>query len=63
MGPGEIATLISTVPIAIEIILISVFAGRVDLGRVTEVQLLVAGALSFAFMPVAGEAIPAFSWV
>ncbi|WP_440708988.1 DMT family transporter [Herbiconiux sp. YIM B11900] len=63
MGTGEIATLISTIPIAVEIILISVFAGRVDLGRVTVVQLLVAGAFSFAFMPVAGEAIPAFSWV
>jgi drug/metabolite transporter (DMT)-like permease len=63
MGTGEIATLISTIPIAVEIILISVFAGRVDLGRVTVVQLLVAGAFSFAFMPVVGEAIPAFSWV
>ena len=40
-----------------------VVAGRVDLGRVTVVQLLVAGLLSFAGMPFAGEAIPAFSWV
>jgi drug/metabolite transporter (DMT)-like permease len=30
---------------------------------VTVVQLLVAGGLSFAGMPFAGEAIPAFSWV
>ncbi|OUD86932.1 EamA-like transporter family protein [Clavibacter michiganensis subsp. michiganensis] len=29
----------------------------------TVVQLLVAGALSLACMPLAGEAIPAFSWV
>ncbi|NQX13475.1 DMT family transporter [Microbacteriaceae bacterium VKM Ac-2855] len=63
LGPGETATLVSTVPIAVEIILISVFAGRVHLGRVTVVQLLTAGALSFAFMPVAAETIPAFSWV
>ncbi|MCJ1704149.1 DMT family transporter [Rathayibacter sp. VKM Ac-2926] len=63
LGPGELATLISTLPIAAEIILISAFAGRVDLGRVTVVQLLVAGLLSFAGMPFAGEAIPAFSWV
>jgi drug/metabolite transporter (DMT)-like permease len=63
LGSGEVATLISTLPIAAEIILIGVFAGRVNLGRVTVVQLLVAGALSFAFMPVAREAVPAFSWV
>lgn len=63
LGAGEIATLVSTLPIAAEIILIGVFAGRVDLGRVTVVQLLVAGLLGFAAMPVAGEAVPAFSWV
>ena len=62
-GEGEIATLISTVPIAVEVILISAFAGRVHLGRVTVVQLLVAGALAFVFMPVTGEKIPEFSWV
>lgn len=60
---GEVATLISTLPIAGEIILIGMFAGRVMLGRVTVVQLFVAGILSFAFMPVTGEAVPAFSWV
>lgn len=63
LGSGEIATVVSTLPIAAEIILISLFAGRVDLGRVTVVQLLVAGTLSFASMPLAGEAVPAFSWV
>jgi drug/metabolite transporter (DMT)-like permease len=63
LGPGEIATLVSTLPIAAEIILISLFAGRVDLGRVTVVQLLVAGMLSFAMMPLFGEAVPTFSWV
>ncbi|TQL48091.1 drug/metabolite transporter (DMT)-like permease [Homoserinimonas aerilata] len=62
LGPGEIATLISTIPIAAEIILISVFAGKVDLGRVTVVQLLVCGVLAFAAMPVVGESVPDFSW-
>jgi drug/metabolite transporter (DMT)-like permease len=62
-GTGEIATLVSTLPIAAEIILISVFAGKVNLGRVTVVQLLVAGLLGIATMPVVGEQPPAFSWV
>jgi drug/metabolite transporter (DMT)-like permease len=62
-GPGEIATLVSTLPIAAEIILIGWFAGKVNLGRVTVVQLLVAGALGFLAMPVVGEQPPAFSWV
>jgi drug/metabolite transporter (DMT)-like permease len=62
-GTGEIATLVSTLPIAAEIILISVFAGKVNLGRVTVVQLLVAGLLGIATMPIVGEQPPAFSWV
>ena len=63
LGPGEIATLISTLPVAGEIILISLFASKVKLGRVTVVQLLVAGALAFIAMPVTGESVPEFSWV
>ncbi|MET0781842.1 MAG: DMT family transporter [Microbacterium sp.] len=62
-GTGEIATMVSTLPIAVEIILIGLFAGRVNLGRVTVVQLLVAGLLGFAFMPIVGEQPPTFSWV
>lgn len=62
-GEGEISTLVSTLPIAAEIILISVFAGKVNLGRVTVVQLLVAGLLGLIAMPVVGEQPPAFSWV
>ncbi|WP_258062964.1 DMT family transporter [Rathayibacter sp. AY1C6] len=61
LGAGEVATIVSTLPIAAEIILIGLVAGRVDLGRVTVVQLLVAGALGFTSMPLAGEAVPAFS--
>ena len=60
---GEVVTLVSTVAIAAEIVLIGVFAGTVDLGRVTVVQLLVGGGLSLAVMPVVGEAVPPFSWV
>jgi len=63
LGAGELATLVSTLPIAAEILLIGLFAGRVDVGRVTVVQLLVAGALALACMPLVGEAFPAFSWL
>ncbi|GAT71841.1 integral membrane protein [Microbacterium sp. HM58-2] len=65
LGQGEIATIIATLPIAAEIILISVFATRgvVDLGRVTIIQLLAAGVLGILTMPVVGEGVPEFSWV
>lgn len=62
LGFGEIATLVSTAPIAAEVVLIGVFAGRFDLRRLTVVQLLVASALGFITMPFTGETIPAFSW-
>lgn len=62
-GSGEIVTIISTLPIAGEIILIGWFAGKVHLGRVTVVQLLVAGLLGFLTVPIVGEQIPEFSWV
>lgn len=62
LGRGEIATLVSTLPIAAEILLIGLFAKSVDVGRVTIVQLLVAGGVGFLAMPIAGEAAPAFSW-
>lgn len=63
LGPGEIVTVVSTVFISLEIILISLFAGRVDVRRVLVVQLLTAGLLSMAVMPVTGESPPPFSWV
>lgn len=63
LGAGEILTLISTLPIAAEIILISVFAGRIDLGRITIIQLLTAGVLGILTMPVVGEGLPEFSWI
>lgn len=63
LSRGEVATLVGACAIAAEIILISHFAPSVDSRRVTVVQLLVAGGLSLLLMPVAGEDIPAFSWV
>ncbi|WNN45898.1 DMT family transporter [Winslowiella toletana] len=58
---GEIATLLSTLAIAAEIILISACAGKVDVRRVTIVQLAVASACAFIFMLPNGESVPAFS--
>lgn len=63
LGTGEIVTMLSTLPIAAEIILISLFAGRIDLGRITVVQLFVAGGLGLLTMPVTGESVPEFSWI
>lgn len=63
LGSGELATLLGAVAIAAEIILIGAFAGDVHVGRVTAVQLLVAGGLAVAAMPVAGEQVPPFSWI
>jgi drug/metabolite transporter (DMT)-like permease len=62
LGTGEALTLISTIAIAVEIILISLWAGKVDVLRVTVVQLVVTSLLAFAFMVPAGEVIPPFSW-
>ena len=58
LGTGEIITLIGAIAIAAEIILISVFAGRVDIKRVTVVQLATASVVAFAAMIPAGERIP-----
>jgi len=63
LGRGEIATLLSAAAIAAEILLIGRFASEVVSSRITVVQLLVGGLLSFATMPIAGESVPAFSWV
>lgn len=62
-SPGEIATLISAVAIAAEIILISNYAGKVDVRRVTVVQLATASALSFMMIVPTQEALPDFSWL
>ncbi len=63
-SPGEIATLIGAVAIAAEIILISAFAGQVDVRRVTVVQLATASLSVRSCMVVPmGEALPGFSWL
>ncbi|WP_416332320.1 DMT family transporter [Acinetobacter sp. BIGb0102] len=60
---GQMLTLSCAFVIALEIILIGYFAGKVNLRRVTVVQLMVASVLSFASMPLVGEyGIPPFSW-
>jgi len=60
---GQLVTVLGSLAIALEIIFISYFAGKVNLRRVTVIQLAVASLVSFAIMPVVGEhTIPAFSW-
>ncbi|KGT93567.1 DMT family transporter [Enterobacter cancerogenus] len=61
LNAGEIATLLSTLAIAAEIILISRFAGQVDVRRVTLIQLMVASACAFVFMIPNGESVPTIS--
>jgi len=63
LGKGELLTLVSTLAIAIEIILISMWANMVNVLRVTVIQLGVTSLLAFAFMAPAGEAVPSFSWL
>ncbi|HWL59251.1 MAG TPA: DMT family transporter [Paracoccus sp. (in: a-proteobacteria)] len=63
LSEGEIATLIGTLGIAVEIMLIGYFAPFVDSRRVTVIQLLAVAAFAFACMPLAGAGLPSFSWV
>ncbi len=60
---GEVVTLISAVAIAGEIILISRYAGQVDVRRVTVVQLATASLLAFLMIVPTQERIPDFSWL
>lgn len=60
---GELVTLVSAVAIAGEIILISRYAGQVDVRRVTVVQLATASALSFLMIVPTQEQLPGFSWL
>lgn len=64
LNQGQALTVFSAVAIAAEVLLIGLFAGRVDTRRVTVVQLAVASLVAFALMPMAGEtSMPAFSWM
>lgn len=60
---GEVVTLVSAVAIAAEIILISRYAGKVDVRRVTVVQLATASALAFLMIVPTQERLPDFSWL
>ncbi|WP_060512747.1 DMT family transporter [Pseudomonas sp. NBRC 111124] len=60
---GEVVTLVSAVAIAAEIILISRFAGQVDVRRVTVVQLATASLLAFLMIVPTQERLPDFSWL
>ena len=52
---GQILTLLGSIAIAFEIILISHFAGQVNIRRVTLIQLIVASVLCFLLAPCLGE--------
>ncbi|WP_409361369.1 DMT family transporter [Bartonella heixiaziensis] len=60
---GEILTLLGALAIAGEVILIGIFANKVDSRRVTIIQLFFSGLFSFFCMPLMGESIPEFSWI
>ncbi|EGH49001.1 hypothetical protein PSYPI_44326, partial [Pseudomonas syringae pv. pisi str. 1704B] len=49
--------------IAAEIIMISAYAGEVDVRRVTVVQLATASALAFLMIVPTEEHLPDFSWL
>lgn len=60
---GQLITLLGSVAIAFEIILISYFANKVNLRRVTVLQLAFASVLCFLIAPFNGETqLPAFEW-
>lgn len=58
---GEALTLLGALAIAAEILLISGYAGKVDVRRVTVVQLAVASLCGFAAMVPSGEPVPPMS--
>lgn len=55
---GEILTIFSTVAIAFEIVMIGIFAPRVDIQAITILQLGFVAIASFLAMPLLGETIP-----
>lgn len=60
---GQIITLLSSIAIAFEIILIGYFAGQVNIHRVTVLQLFFASLVCFLIAPCVGETqLPAFHW-
>lgn len=61
LSMGEILTLIGTLGMAAEIILIGAYAGKVNVKRVTVVQLATASVASFLMMVPTGESVPPYS--
>lgn len=61
LGTGELLTLAAALATAVEIILIGAWAGKVDVRRVTIVQLATASLMAFSLMGPAGERLPALS--
>ncbi|MGQ8705736.1 DMT family transporter [Serratia sp. TSA_198.1] len=61
LSAGEILTLIGTLGMAAEIILIGAYAGKVNIKRVTVVQLGTASLASFLMMVPTGEAVPPYT--
>lgn len=60
---GQILTLLGSIAIALEIILISHFAGQVNVHRVTVLQLVFASLCCFLIAPFVGETqLPQFHW-
>ena len=62
-GRGDLLTLFAAIAIAVEIVLISLYARGVDSLRVTVMQLFAGSLFAGLMVPVSGEAIPAFSWI
>lgn len=60
---GQIITILGSITIALEIILISHFAGQVNVRRVTVLQLIFASFICFLIAPFLGETqLPEFNW-
>lgn len=60
---GDLLTVLAACAIALEIVLISLFAQGVDSRRITVCQLVGGGLFALLLMPVMGEHVPAFSWI
>ncbi len=61
LSVGELLTLIGTLGMAAEIILIGAYAGKVNVKRVTVVQLATASVAAFLMMVPTGESVPPYS--
>lgn len=60
---GQVITILGSIAIALEIILISHFGGKVNVRRVTILQLIFASLFCFMMAPIVGETqLPSFNW-